>query len=234
MIYNKKLAQTLFYLFNVVWIGSIVIFALSFLPFLFIEMASWLPTVTVTETSSSTTVTLSLPIAFDLEPGSYTVTTAGEPSSVEITDANGNVALTYVNEAPPLYLWFSVMLLTLSYWVGFIFVSYQLRMLFKTLADQNPLGEKSVYRLRVIGGTLIAYNVAVIVLKTIIRLLSPLIVSGVEGLDWTWNYEFPLFVEDYNWLLAGLIVLALAEVFRYSLAVQAERDALHEEQALTV
>ena len=234
MTYNKKLAATLFHLFNLACIGIVVAFVLTILPFLLLWIVTWFPATTVTSLSSTYTTSLSLPITFDLEPESYTVTAPGEPTSVAITDPNGDVTLEYTDKMPPWRLWFPTLLLKLSYWVAFLIVLYQLRMLFKTLAAQNPLGEKSIYRLRAIGGTLIAYNVAVVILRVIIRILSPWIVSGIEGLNWTWNYEFPLFVEDYNWLFAGLIVLALAEVFRYSLAVQAERDALHEEQALTV
>ena len=224
MTYNRRLAITLFHLFNIAWIGmtALTIFGALFLLF-----------VIIAPTPESTT-SFAVPITLELDPGTYTVSSTIEPTSAEISDVTGMARLEYVNASPPKSLWLPSLLLGYAYVIGLIVILYQLRMLFKTLSARNPLDATSIYRLRVMGWILIVSNLLVVTGGYPLHLITRSVITDIEGIAWQWDYTFGSNLEDYNWLFAGLIILALAEVFRYSLAVQAERDTLQEEAELVV
>ena len=216
MTYNRGLAQTLFHLFNLAWIGMIIISFVFGLVLLF------------TPSISGATYGMSFPITLELEPDSYTVTTQNVPAplSTEISGVEGIVRLAY-SDPPAGQFWWSLMLVSFIYLSSLVFVLYQLRMLFKTFATQSPLDEKSVYRFRAIGWVLVVGTLAANLSGYVSYQLSRSVLTAIEGIDW--SHALKIDVSDYYGVFVGLIMLALAELFRYALFVQSERDTLQEE-----
>ena len=131
-------------------------------------------------------------------------------------------------------LWFEIIswAFTLVVAAAFVYALRLLLRLFSSIAEGDPFQAKNLYRLRAIGWLSIG-GYLLFWLRDIVTavFLSRHIVSE-DGLAIdTASSLFGFF--DITGLLFGLGALALAEVFGYALAVQAERDALHEEQALT-
>ena len=169
-------------------------------------------------------------IRLELEDTAYALSApALGLESVGLENVQGDVSLYGASQGN---MW-----LALGMWLSlFIYLAlliYSLRLLvklFSSIAKGDPFQPKNLYRLRVIGWL----SVASYFLDRLYELISARIISsyvvsergvtlatGFDSFNF-WSLEILVF---------GLGALALAEVFRYALAVQ---TALYEEQSSTV
>lgn len=101
--------------------------------------------------------------------------------------------------------------------VGLV-VLYQLRKIFATLAGETPFTGENVRRIRIIGIAVIAGAL----LNTIVHIMIGIYLSSivrVPGLELSVNLKV-----DLNGILLGVVVIILAEVFRYGACLQEEQD----------
>ena len=105
--------------------------------------------------------------------------------------------------------------------------------LFSSIAKGDPFQPKNLYRLRVIGWLSVASYFFDRLWEFVGARFAESFIVGERGVTVIGSFD-PFNFLYLETLVFGLGALALAEVFRYALAVQTERDALYEEQSFTV
>ncbi|MCA9916529.1 MAG: DUF2975 domain-containing protein [Anaerolineales bacterium] len=159
---------------------------------------------------------ISLPIYFVPDGDSYTLASDAWGSG-EIVWASGQVEfesaqVDSVGTAVEIIVW----LLMLGIPTGFILVV--MRRIFGSMESGSPFIPANVNRIRWLAGLLLGTAVLAQIVQARIGelLLTNIRSSGLEII-----YRFEL---DPTILVIGLIILSLAEVFRYGLELQAEAD----------
>lgn len=166
--------------------------------------------------SGDSRVNVSVPVQFELDEDAYSLySPALGPGA--ITDAKADLSFNQPVDFPVvagLALAFLVLL------VGFIavFTLYQMRQIFGSMADGAPFIRENVWRIRVVGIVVMTVDVLLSLLHVTI---SNLVVSGMEMDGVQLLSRFTLSLEP---ILAGLIIVALAEVFRYGAELKEETD----------
>lgn len=99
-----------------------------------------------------------------------------------------------------------------------LLVLYQLRKIFATLAGETPFTGENVRRIRIIGIAVVTGSL----LSTIVHFMIGLYISNIvhlPGLELYANFKV-----DISGIFLGVVVIILAEVFRYGASLQEEQD----------
>ena len=156
------------------------------------------------------------PIYFQLEPASYSLQSA-KWGAGEVQLAQAEVFFSLANSGSAglgiqMAMWYLL--------VGILIIAVLLNLyrIFSTMDQGTPFVTENVGRIRWVAGLLIFYA---IVLKFIQMRISERIFwdTQAEGLDIVFQTDFKL-----SMIMVGLIIFALAEVFRYGLELQTEAD----------
>lgn len=175
---------------------------------------------------------LGQPASFGLQPSA----SGQAESALYLRAFSGNVALTVDRPAGVVELIKSFGLpVLLIYAVFFAALFELLRRLFRNVGNGESFTPQSVRLLQIVGGSLIAFSFLSAIGESwfVYAMFGylvdhmQLVISGTtvqlppaEGPPWL-GYESPLGSPEF---LAGLLVLALAEVFRQGLALQRDSD----------
>ncbi|WP_299427531.1 DUF2975 domain-containing protein [uncultured Meiothermus sp.] len=214
-----RLLQISFYL----WIIASVILLLMFLL-----------------TAGTANYTLNLPVRLELDPQSYALKAPGlQLTDLTLRDLIGNVVV----PGDQIGRWFALLgffalLVSVAAWG---WANWALWKLFASIAGGQPFILGNVLRLRFVGWLLVAYYFLGLVGVWIQRWLGQQVIAeGAISIHqhtvWTISFSSDVanILGNNGLLVVGLAILALAEVFRYAMAVFSERDELRREQELMV
>lgn len=160
-------------------------------------------------------LTLSVAVAFDVDAAPITL--GDQPRAVALQRADGALSLEGVS-GEVLLLWAVPGVVAV---LAFLAIVHQLRAVTRTVAVGTPFLPVNVRRIRTVGGLLIG-------LALVATALPPLLTSWVAqeyrvpGVTWRSVLDI-----DLALVIAGLLLFALAEVFRAG-------AELHEAQRLTI
>ena len=116
-------------------------------------------------------------------------------------------------------LWICIALMA-AYMFTFIYLCFQLFRFARETGKQHFFTPANKYRLRLIGWFILALGLA----GTLLRLFAPAIlemVTGARGLMVKMEDSFLLFP---GWVIAGLLLLIIAEAFGKGFQLQQEQD----------
>ena len=223
MTYNPRFARyTARFLRVVYWL---MLLLTIFLPFAVI--------IDVSEGSYDILSLFGAEIGFELEDTAYALSApALGLETIDLVNVRGDLSLSGASLGGR---WFALGMWLFLFVVIGLFI-YGLRLLvklFSSIAEGDPFHPKNLYRLRAIGWL----SVASYFFDRLYELVSARIINSYVVSER--GVTLPTAFDSFNFLnleilVFGLGALALAEVFRYALAVQTERDALYEEQSFTV
>ncbi len=100
-----------------------------------------------------------------------------------------------------------------------LLIIFQLRKIFATIAKGSPFSMENSKRIRVIGWTIIAASAIKALLSFLLGLYFSTLIN-LPGLDLMANIR----LQDFAGVFAGVIVLALAEVFQHGARLQEESN----------
>ncbi len=100
-----------------------------------------------------------------------------------------------------------------------LLIIFQLKKIFSTIAEGSPFPAENSKRIRVIGWTIIAASAIKAVLSFLLGLYFSTLIN-LPGLDLTANIR----LQDFAGVFAGVIILALAEVFQHGARLQEESN----------
>ncbi len=205
---KNPIASFLAGLVNVLWYGAMVILALAIV---LLVVSPWIGT-------HDLKVDLEIPVALRVNATTHPVVARSQDvTQARIEDLRGAVRFVPLNRGVVAGS-AAVLIVAISL---IVWVLHQLRSVFRTLRDGRPFVAANASRLRNIGWAVIVGET----LRTALALVENAYAAGhfaVSGL----TFEVR---PDYNALtvISGLIILAIAEVFRAG-------TRLDEEQSLTV
>ena len=198
---NKSLSKILSIILNVIWwiewIGSGVLI-----------------TVILVTAFLKQSISLNFPLAFS----SVTFKTVSSvnknltPGVIKVT--NGNFYMPVDNN------WQNIlMLLAASIAVGsvFIIITYQLKLLFSSLSNNQPFDTLNVLRIRNTG-------IGLIVLSLLLFFLNIIINQFLQS-HFTWDKEISLtYTFNISYLAAGIILIIVAGIFNEGVTLQEETN----------
>lgn len=159
---------------------------------------------------------ISLPIYFVPDSDSYTLTSDAWGNG-EIVWASGQVAFesTRVNSVGTIV---EIVVWLLMLGIPAASILLVLRRIFGSMEKGTPFIPANVNRIRWLAGLLI---ITAVLAQIVQARIGELILTNIRssGLDIIYRFEL-----DPTILVIGLIILSLAEVFRYGLELQAEAD----------
>lgn len=100
-----------------------------------------------------------------------------------------------------------------------LLIIFQLKKIFTTMTEGSPFSMENSKRIRVIGWTIIAASVIKALLGFLLGLYFSTLIN-LPGLDLTANFR----LQDFAGVFAGIIILALAEVFQHGARLQEESN----------
>jgi hypothetical protein len=100
-----------------------------------------------------------------------------------------------------------------------LLIIFQLKKIFTTITEGSPFSMENSKRIRVIGWTIIAASVIKALLGFLLGLYFSTLIN-LPGLDLTANIR----LQDFAGVFAGIIILALAEVFQHGARLQEESN----------
>jgi len=172
------------------------------------------------------------PASIALEPG----TTGQAEPTLDLRAFGGNVAMTVDRPAGAVELFKTFGLPVLLIYAVFCAALFEvLRRLFRNVGRGESFTARSVRLVQIVGGTLIVYSLVSAVAESWFAYAmygylaehTEILISGTpaqlppaERPPWS-GYESPLRSAEF---FGGLLVLALAEVFRQGLALQRDND----------
>ena len=174
--------------------------------------------------------TMGNPIAFELDQNTYNIT-SNNPAlkNPVLTEASGT--LRYAVEGNDKFLLLLVAVLSFGF---ALLIIDRLRRILRAMLKGELLNRSSVNSLRIVGWLLIVTELwrwlgAGIISTFITRTFE---FKGVTVVDI--SIFNPDFSKMGSGLFSGFVILVVAEIIAYSITLQNERDALRDEQALTV
>ena len=100
-----------------------------------------------------------------------------------------------------------------------LLIIFQLKKIFTTITEGSPFSMENSKRIRVIGWTIIAASAIKALLGFLLGLYFSTLIN-LPGLDLTANIR----LQDFAGVFAGIIILALAEVFQHGARLQEESN----------
>lgn len=158
---------------------------------------------------------LDVPVLFDLQPGFYDLASDRlDVSGARITDATGTLRFESSN-APLMafYLWIATAVLAVL-----LVVFQQLRKIFRSLTDGDVFTPANAFRIRIIGLFVIFGEIAATLLEF---LAQHYIRARFETTGLVLRADF---AADLSTIFGGLVVLAIAEVFRTGAKIKEDQD----------
>ncbi|MEM9774434.1 MAG: DUF2975 domain-containing protein [Chloroflexota bacterium] len=212
---NISLAKVLYFLFGagtgltLVSLVLIVVFNLAFIFGLAPAVESVLP-VGINNTRS-------WPVYIEIDPEVYSLQSEifGEG---EIQTAQATVTFETPGQ-PPIGLSVVILVLGLMLGLATFIILLNLSLIFRSITEgETPFISDNIGRIRWIAGLVIFYTIVQEVGEAFIgdRIFG---LAQNEGIDIVYRLEF-----GTGMILAGLIIFALAEVFRYGVELQTEAD----------
>lgn len=158
---------------------------------------------------------LEVPILFDLQPGSYDLTSDRlDVSGARITDATGTLRFESPNALlMALYLGIATALLAVL-----LIVFQQLRKIFRSLTDSDVFTTANAFRIRFIGLFVIFGEMAATLLEFLAR---HYIRARFETTGFVLRADF---AADLSTIFGGPVVLVIAEVFRTGAKIKEDQD----------
>ena len=224
-------------LMDVVWYFSLVSFVLAVATLVYVSFVgenSFAEPQGLATYAAPLVFSWEVPLSIDAED--YAVFADGfeavNPGLTNVRDS-----LRYGFHASRVVTFFTLLALGLPFWLLNLAIVYKLRAILITLTHKEPFVRANVNRVRFVGGSLVGLEL----LERSLRLFGERFVrhnftlEGVtlplsDGLSFTFMSQIGV---EYNTLFAGLVLLVLAEIFRYAFELQLERDTLFEEHAFT-
>jgi hypothetical protein len=191
-------------------------------------------------TAGTANYKLMFPVQLALDPQTYALKVPSlQLSGLTLRDIIGNVVVPGDQIGRWFFLLsFFVLLVSLAMWGWVIWALWKL---FASIAGGQPFTPGNVFRLRIVGWLLVTYYFLGLVGVWIQRWLGQQVmaegaVSIHQHTVWTISFSSDVanILGNNGLLFLGLAILALAEVFRYAIAVVSERDELRREQELMV
>lgn len=230
----RSRGQLIVRIFSLVVLSHVVWFALLVVFFL-----GSLLTLVVGGSGGGWGLSAGLPVSFNLAPNSYELQ-LGESS----TKLRGVQASLFSGEESSLWpVWFLSALAGLAFSAFYLFVLFRTWHMANGIVDGKPFARAHVQTLKWVGGLLVAFYA----LQKVRWLLGRYVWAHVEvsgsvlppDLTFQYRSDYAAFVSELlfanmEFLLAGVGVWLIAEVFAYGIRLQAERDTLQLEQDLTI
>lgn len=177
--------------------------------------------VAVARRSDNVNTSTNFAVHFDIDPSSYEIeSSAGPDVRTELTDASGNLVI----RGGPLGLIVVPVLLLLPPLAAAVIVLYLLRRVFRRLIARRPFAGGNARDLRFVGLAIIAGE---LVFAAAAYWSTEVVVSKFTGSGVTLYADFDVRMPV---ILAGLVLLVVAEVFREGAQMKADLEAAREIQ----
>jgi len=175
--------------------------------------------VVVVSGSNGSDARLKVPVEFTPDRSTYELTSRAWGEGV-IESAQGSAV--FENPGPGLFVGSAAAGIVIFIVPAFV-VLLLLRRIFGTMAGGTPFVRENILRIRWIGWLMIIFGV----LSQVVRWGLVLFVHGnvaATGLDVSLQIDQSLVQPDMTMVFMGLVVLALAEVFRHGVQLQTDSD----------
>jgi hypothetical protein len=158
---------------------------------------------------------MDIPVAVDLNPSSYEITSERlDITGARMSDVEGTLRFTSADTVATL----SYLGVALAYFTVLVVVLYQLRKIFRSLAEGEPFSLANAARIRLIGLFVIfgelAHSVVVFLFQYYVKSTF-----SISGLTIT-----PGVHVDLSSVFGGLVLLVIAEVFHLGARLQEDQD----------
>jgi serine phosphatase RsbU (regulator of sigma subunit) len=170
-------------------------------------------------------VSLNLPVRFEIDPSAYRIQKSdGSTVDARIDDANGQVTLT----GPPAAAVLVTVAAVNALMIVVVAVLHHLRRIFRRLVEGRPFLDENARRLRFIGLALAAGALA----GASLQYLGQRAVASALSSE---QIKFhPVFAPDLSVVLAGLVLLIVAEIFREGIKMRTDLETAREIQTSLV
>jgi len=188
---------------------------------IFVAFVLLIVAVVVARRSDNVNTSQNFGVFFDLDPAIYEIeSSAGPHIETELTDASGNLVI----RGGRFGLLLVPVLILLPPLVAVLIVLHRLRRIFRRLIERRPFAAENAKNLRFIGLVIIAGE---LVFATATYWSTRFVVSEFTASGVTLHADFDVRMPI---ILAGLVLLIIAEVFREGAQMKSDLEAAREIQ----
>ncbi len=188
---------------------------------IFVAFVLLIVAVVVARRSDNVNTSQNFGVFFDLDPAIYEIeSSAGPHIETELTDASGNLVI----RGGQFGLFLVPVLILLPPLVAVLIVLHRLRRIFRRLIERRPFAAENAKNLRFIGLVIIAGELAY---AAAIYWSTRVVVSKFSASGVTLHADFDV---RMTVILAGLVLLIIAEVFREGAQMKSDLEAAREIQ----